>query len=235
MKGILDIQKELRGKGNRARVKASARYFKTGKGEYGEGDIFLGVSCPDQRNSAKSFVHLSLAELAELLHSPVHEFRFTALEVLVMQYEKGNQKRKEEIAKFYIKHAGRMNNWDLVDTSAPYILGRHLVNRDKKILYQFAVSCNLWKRRIAIISTSAFIHRGNFTDTFAIAELLLHDTHDLIHKAVGWMLREVGKRALADEEAFLRKHAHRMPRTMLRYAIEKFPRKKRLNYLRSRT
>ncbi len=232
MKSISDFKKELRKRGNLARAKASAGYFKTGKGEYGEGDVFLGVSCPNQRNIAKMFLHFSFSELEQLLNSPIHEHRFSALEVLVMQYERGNQVRKEEIAKFYVRHAERMNNWDLVDTSAPYILGDFLLPRNKKILYHFARSKNVWTRRIAIISTGAFIREGKFTDTLAIAVLLLHDTHDLIHKAVGWMLREVGKRSPVAEEVFLKEYAHKMSRTMLRSAIERFPKEKRRSYLR---
>ncbi len=228
---LKNFQKELRAKANPAKAKTFAGFFKTGRGEYGEGDVFLGITVPDQRKIAAKFPHLTLAELKELLRSRVHEHRFSALEVLVMQYEKATERRKGEIARFYIKNAKRVNNWDLVDTSAPYIPGNHLLNRSKKILYHFAKSSNVWKRRIAIISTHAFIRENRFDDTLALAALLLDDKHDLIHKAVGWMLREVGKRSLKTEENFLKQYAHRMPRTMLRYAIERFPQAKRMRYL----
>ncbi len=231
MYSVTDLKKELENKANPARAKVSAGYFKTGKGQYGEGDIFLGVTVPDQRNIAKKFLHCTFHDCEELLQSVVHEHRFCVLEILTRQFEKGNETQKEGIAKFYIKHAELVNNWDLVDTSASYILGDYLLHRDKKVLYTFAKSPNLWKRRIAIISTGAFIREGRFEDTLAIATLLLSDTHDLIHKAVGWMLREVGKRSSETEEEFLKQYARTMPRTMLRYAIEKFPHAKRVRYL----
>ena len=214
-----------------AKAKAAAWFFKTGEGQYGHGDAFLGVTVPEQRRIAKRFAALPQGELRTLLRSPVHECRLTALLILVRQYERGDASLRARIARFYLAHRARVNNWDLVDSSAPYILGRHLLDKDRAVLYRLARSRRLWDRRIAIIATAAFIRAGDYRDTLAIAKLLLADPHDLIHKAVGWMLREVGNRSLATEERFLKAHAARMPRTMLRYAIEKFHETKRAAYL----
>lgn len=216
---------------NPARAVVSAGYFKTGKGEYGEGDVFLGITVPLQRQLAKKYMDLSLPEIEQLLANPIHEFRFTALLILVEQYEKGSNKEQKTMAEFYLAHLKNVNNWDLVDTSASYILGDFLLNRDKKILYKLAVSPNIWERRVAIISTQYFIKYNHFEDTLKLAEMLLNDKHDLIHKAVGWMLREVGNKNKSAEIAFLDLHYQRMPRTMLRYAIEKFDDKTRQRYL----
>ena len=227
------VTNELRKLGTREKAKAKAvtRFFKTGEGEYGHGDIFFGVIVSEQRKLAKQYNALPFAEISLLLKSPVHECRLTALLILTLQFEKANSAERARIAKFYCAHGTRVNNWDLVDASAPYILGQHLLTQDRSILYRFARSKNLWERRIAIVATHAFIRVNQFDDTCAIAEILLTDRHDLIHKAVGWMLREVGKRSLSTEEKFLDQYAHIMPRTMLRYAIEKFPEQKRKTYM----
>jgi 3-methyladenine DNA glycosylase AlkD len=229
-----DLIADLRAASAPARAKTSAWFFKTGPGQYGEGDVFVGITVPVQRRIARMYRDLPLEELPELIASPVHEHRFTALEILVMKYERGDEQIKKAIVSFYLKHRRYINNWDLVDTSAPYILGDWLFARDKKVLHRFARSRNVWERRIAIISTLGFISRGRFDDTLAIAALLLSDTHDLIHKAAGWMLREVGKRSRETEEKFLKKHYKTMPRTMLRYALEHFPASKRTAYLKGR-
>jgi len=209
-------------------------FFKTGKGEYGEGDVFAGLKVPTQRKLAKEFKDLSLNDLKVLLSSPVHEERLIALFILVSKYEKGDEKEKEIIFLFYLKNKKSANNWDLVDLSAPKIVGKHLLHEDKSILLKLSESKNLWERRIAILSTYEFIRNGKFDTTLKIAGKLLNDKHDLIHKAVGWMLREVGKRNLAVEEKFLKNNYKKMPRTMLRYAIEKFPEAKRKKYLQGK-
>ena len=213
------------------RAKNLSRYFKSGKGQYGEGDLFLGIPVPQQRKVAKSYIGLALSDLQVLLNSKYHEHRLTALLILVSKYQKADSSGKKEVYDFYQKNLEQVNNWDLVDSSAPKIVGDYLVNKDRSILYNLAKSNNLWKRRVAILSTSAFIDDNDFEDALKISELLLHDEHDLIHKAVGWMLREIGKRDQGLEEQFLTKHCAQMPRTMLRYAIEKFDEKKRKIYL----
>lgn len=207
-------------------------FFKTGEGEYGEGDIFLGVTVPKTRAIAKKFVEISFPELKPSLKSKFHEERLAALLVLVEKFKKGAEKDKKEVFDFYLANRKGVNNWDLVDLSADKIVGEYLLERDKRILFDFAVSSDLWEKRIAIVSTFAFIKRNRFTETLKISELLLNDEHDLIHKAVGWMLREVGKRDQKTEETFLKKHYKKMPRTMLRYAIERFSENKRKAYLK---
>jgi 3-methyladenine DNA glycosylase AlkD len=189
---------------------------------------------PQSRQVAKKFNQLPLGEVRTLLYSRVHEERLVALLILAWTYSSASSSReKEEIVKFYLDHIKRVNNWDLVDLSAPNILGAHLVDRDgrRRLLYRLAGSENVWERRIAIVATHHFIRNGDFSDTLKIAEMLLQDRHDLIHKAVGWMLREVGKRDAADEEEFLEKHCSVMPRTMLRYAIERLSERKRRRYM----
>jgi len=208
------------------------RFFKTGPGQYGEGDIFLGVKVPQTRAVARQFSLFPLEETLSLLKSVVHEERLLALLLMVDQYSKGAESVRNKIYKSYLANTRHINNWDLVDLSAPQIVGAHLVERDRSILRKLAVSSSLWERRISVIATFHFIKNGDLTDTFVIAEKLLSDAHDLIHKAVGWMLRETGKRDMAAEEDFLRRHYKSMPRTMLRYAIERFPEKKRRAYLK---
>jgi 3-methyladenine DNA glycosylase AlkD len=225
------IKNEIKKAGDPVRAKLSAGYFKTGKGDYGEGDIFLGLSVPQQRLIARKYLELPLSDIQQLLKSKIHEHRFTALVIMVMKYKSAGKSEREKIYKLYLSNAKRINNWDLVDTSAPNIVGEHLVDKDRKILIKLAKSKNLWEKRIAVLSTFAFIRRDQYTEALYIAEILLQDKHDLIHKAVGWMLREVGKRSLNVEETFLKKHYKHMPRTALRYAIERMPRQKRLSYL----
>lgn len=212
------------------------RFFRTGPGEYGEGDKFLGLKVPTVRRVAREFRDLSLDEVSKLLKSKFHEERLLALVLLTNRFAKASEGERAKICKFYCGHLGFVNNWDLVDVSAPQILGRHLLERDRSLLYKLAKSKNLWKKRVAMVATFAFIREKQFDDTFEIAEILLEDSHDLIHKAVGWMLREAGKRDERRLRVFLDKHAARMPRTALRYAIEKFTPSQRAYYmgLRSR-
>lgn len=227
---LIELKKDLIKLANPEQAKNLQRFFKTGPGEYGEGDIFLGLKVPDQRKLAKRYQHLSLIEIQSLLDSKIHEHRLIGLFLLIQHYQ--HSSKKSELANFYLDNTRNINNWDLVDLSAPKILGEHLLNLDKKVLYQLAHSKNLWERRIAILSTFTFIRQSKFDDALKIAELLLLDHEDLIHKAVGWMLREIGKKDQAVEEQFLQQHYRTMPRTMLRYAIEKFPEQKRQFYLK---
>lgn len=226
-----EIIEELKKLSNPEIAEHSQRFFKTGAGEYGESDVFLGIRVPNIRETAKKFNCLSLEETEKLLHSTYHEARFCALVILVYTFQKGNEEVQKNIYECYISNTKYINNWDLVDTSAHHIAGPFLYNRDRKLLYTFAKSKNLWERRIAIMSTLHFIRQDDFADTLSIARLLLKDPHDLIHKADGWMLREVGNRDHKAEEAFLEQHIQDMPRTMVRYAIEKFPEAKRKKYL----
>ena len=231
MKAV-EVRKELKSMADPDKAAILQRYFKTGLGQYGEGDIFIGVMVPQSRKVAKKFSQLQLVEVKMLLYSHIHEERLVALLILVWRYSSAlsSREEKEEIVKFYLDNIKQVNNWDLVDLSAPNILGAHLIDRDRMLLYRLARSENVWERRIAILATYHFIRNGDFSDTLKIAEMLLQDRHDLIHKAAGWMLREVGKRDVASEEAFLEKHRSVMPRTMLRYAIERLPESKRRRY-----
>ncbi len=231
MSNFSDIKKELRAKANKEKVSVYQRFFKTGLGQYGEGDKFLGVTVPNIHIVAKKFSSTTFDDIKKLLGSAYHEERLTALFILVGQFEKGDEKCHKKIFTFYLKNRKGINNWDLVDSSAYKIVGAHLANKPKGILYKYARSRNLWDRRIAIVSTFHFIRQNSFCDTIAIAEILLNDKHDLIHKAVGWMLREVGKRDVKILEKFLEKHHKKMPRTMLRYSIEKFSEAQRKKYL----
>lgn len=229
------IDQDLQSLANPQKAKILQGFFKTGPGQYGEGDIFLGIIVPEQRKVAKKHIDLSLPEIQNLLDSKIHEYRLTALFILVDKYKKADHNGKKEIVNFYLKNASEnnINNWDLVDLSAPNIVGDFLLDNDRKILYNLAKSKDLWEKRIAILSTFAFIRKGDFSDTLKISEILLNDKHDLIHKAVGWMLREVGKKDQKVLEEFLDKHCRVMPRTMLRYAIEKFDEEKRKTYLKT--
>jgi len=210
----------------------SQRFFKTGKGEYGEGDKFLGIRVPIIRKCVREYGAISLEDTRELLKSDFHEARLLALLILVAKYSSANRSSEQHaIYRTYLSHSKFINNWDLVDSSAEHIVGVHLFSKDKKPIYRLVRSKSLWERRIGVMATFYFIKRESFSDTLAIAELLLHDQEDLIHKAVGWMLREVGKRNQNVEERFLVKHYKEMPRTMLRYAIEKLPEMERLAYL----
>jgi 3-methyladenine DNA glycosylase AlkD len=206
-------------------------FFKTGEGEYGEGDLFLGVRVPDQRRIAKKYRNLPLTDVLELLQSEIHEHRLTALFILTEQFKKGDEEVRRRIVDLYLSNTASVNNWDLVDSSAHKILGAWLVDKTRDVLYELAESENLWERRISIISTFAFIKRGGLVDALALAEALVDDEHDLIHKASGWVLREVGKKDQSVLEKFLLKHYKTMPRTMLRYAIERLPEERRRFYM----
>jgi len=222
----------LRGYADKSDAEFLRRYFKTGPGQYGEGDRFIGVRVPATRRVARRFCNLPLAETLVLLRSAIHEERLLALIILTEQYLRGAPEEQEEIYREYLNHTRFINNWDLVDTSAERIVGAHLRERSRRPLYRLARSKLLWERRIAVMATFHFIRNGEFGETVKIAGMLLADPEDLIHKAAGWMLREVGKRDRDVEESFLREHYRRMPRTMLRYAIEKFPEDLRRRYLR---
>ncbi len=227
-----DIVRQLRSLGREEKARGLRRYFKTGPGEYGEGDVFVGLMVPTLRRLAKEHEALPLPDVLSLLHSPVHEARMLSLLILCRQYSRAEAPLREEIYRAYLENTRFINNWDLVDASCREILGAHLEKRGRQRLYALAASTLVWERRMAIIATGHFIGLGDFSDTLEIARLLLSDEEDLIHKAVGWMLREVGKRDRPVEEGFLQTHCKRMPRTMLRYAIERFPEDLRKGYLR---
>lgn len=231
---LIALKKELQNLGTAEKAKSSAWFFKTGPGEYGEGDIFIGLTVPEQRRVAARYSWLSLQDLESLLHSREHEFRLTALLILVQQYKKGDEKTKKKIHTLYLKNTQWVNNWDLVDGSAEYLVGDFVrTTKNTTLLKKLALSRSLWERRISIVATFAYLKAGDPTKTFAIAETLLTDTHDLIHKATGWLLREAGKRCGEDcEKNFLQKHYKKMPRTMLRYAIERFSPALRARYLK---
>jgi 3-methyladenine DNA glycosylase AlkD len=228
------IERRLRALGDPDRAKHSLRFFRTGPGEYGEGDRFLGLTVPIIRAEARTFKDAPLEALEALLQSPWHEARLTALVILVGRHEHGDEKEREAIHRLYLRNTHRINNWDLVDCSAAQIVGAHLGDGNRSLLARLARSSSLWERRIAMIATFEFIRHNDFADALRIAAILVGDAHDLIHKACGWMLREIGKRDRAAEEKFLRKYASRMPRTMLRYAIERFPERLRKQYLAGR-
>ena len=226
------LMSELIHLANPAKAKLLAGFFKTGPGQYGAGDKFLGIMVPQQRELVKKYYReITVAETEELLHSLYHEARLTALLILVAKFKRADKKEQKQIFQIYLKNTKFINNWDLVDLSAPNIVGAWLFGKDRAVLHKLAHSPDLWKKRIAVLATFYFIREKDFTDALQIAKILLPDEHDLIHKAVGWMLREIGKRDITAEEVFLKKHAAIMPRTMLRYAIEKFPETKRKKYL----
>jgi len=229
---INDIEREIKKHADPKRAKSSLWFFKTRKGEYGEGDVFLGINNPTARKIAKEFSSLAINDLSKVIKSKFHEERLIALLILVSKFQKTDEENRRKIYNFYLKHTRYINNWDLVDLSAYKIVGAYLEDKDKKILYELAKSKSIWERRIAILSTFHYIGQGNSREALKIAEILLNDKHDLIHKAVGWMLREIGKCCGEEiEEKFLRKYYKIMPRTMLRYAIERFGEKKRKFYL----
>jgi len=244
MLDISQLKKDLQQLANPKQAALLQRFFKTGPGEYGEGDIFLGIKVPVQREAMKKYKDLPLADIQKLLKSKIHEHRLVALFILVDQYKSAGDvinlpggairesRLQRKIFEFYLKNTKNINNWDLVDLSAPNIVGNYLLERPRDILYKLARSKNLWERRISVLACFAFIRYNDFKDALKIFKILLNDNHDLIHKAVGWMLREIGKRDQKVEEEFLKKHVKQMPRTMLRYAIERFPERKRKFYLK---
>ncbi len=225
------LRSTLRALSNPEIAAHSQRFFKTGKGEYGEGDVFLGIRVPKLRVAAKQFEHLTLPQVSKSLKSRFHEERLCAVLILVRKYERGDEGVRDEVFRMYLDHTKYVNNWDLVDSSAHKIVGPHLSSRSHDLLFELAESSSLWERRIAIISTLYFIKQDKYEPTLLVSEMLLDDPEDLIHKAVGWMLREVGNRNPALERSFLQDRYKRMPRTMLRYAIEKFPKAERKRYL----
>lgn len=226
-----DIKQALEKLADPLRATNSARFFKTGPGQYGEGDKFIGVTVPDQRKVAKKFRQAPMSEVIDLLQSPVHEHRLTALFIMVDQYRRGDEQIKKQIASLYHKNRAYVNNWDLVDSSAPYIIGDYLINHSPNVLFRLASSKSIWDRRMAVISTFAFIKENQFDLTLKIADMLLNDKEDLIHKAVGWALREVGKKDTQKLLDFLDHHANKMPRTALRYALEKLDAKSKQHYM----
>jgi len=228
---LAGIRAELQLLADPVRATHSLRFFKTGPGQYGEGDKFLGLTVPQMRKLVRKYHSLDDDDALELLASPWHEERLVALLLLVDGYKRGDEERRQRIHRAYLANARWINNWDLVDASAEHVVGPHLDAREIALLERLARSKNIWERRIAIVSTFHFIKRDEFRPTLRIATMLLTDSHDLIHKAVGWMLREVGKRDRKTLDLFLKKHYRRMPRTMLRYAIERHPERTRKQYL----
>ncbi|MBT3395320.1 DNA alkylation repair protein [archaeon] len=223
---------ELKLQKNPEKAKILSRFFKTGKGEYAEGDKFLGIIVPIQRKIAKKYYSLTLEQLQQLLDSTIHEHRFTALVILINKYNGANSQEKERIVNFYIDNFHNISNWDLVDISCPNIIGDYFLNKPKRKLYEWSDSNHLWTKRISIVSTLKLIKNNQFQPTLDLAEKFIEDTHDLIHKASGWMLRELGKRNQEVLESFLNKHSKRMPRTMLRYSIERLSPSKRQKYMK---
>ena len=228
---MASIRQALKDLATPVRAERSKSFFKTGAGEYGEGDVFIGISVPDLRKVAAAYRTLSLTEVDTLLHSQIHEERLLSLYILVLQFQQGDAQVKKEVYHHYLKHRKQVNNWDLVDCSAAYIVGVYLFERDRTILNEMIVSSNLWERRIAMVSTHYFIRQQDFHTTLSLAQKLLDDPHDLLHKASGWMLREVGKQDEKHLRTFLDQHATKMPRTMLRYSLEKLDKKARQHYM----
>ncbi len=231
---IKDIRSDLKRLADRNRATILQRFFKTGPGEYGEGDKFIGVRVPDIRKIASKHRSAPRRDVLRLLNSAIHEERLLAILLLVRAFSEGDEEKQKEIYDLYLENTGFINSWDLVDVSAEHIVGAYLFNKSRKPLYKLVRSDLLWEKRISVMSTFHFIRRDEFDETIRIAKILLFDSEDLIQKAVGWMLREVGKRHLETEEAFLKAHYRNMPRTMLRYAIEKFPESKRQRYLKGK-
>lgn len=228
------IKKTLARYSNKKKAKILQSFFKTGSGEYAEGDIFIGITTPQIRKLAEKYQNINLAIIKKLLKSSIHEERLLALIIIGLKFKETTLKNKAKIYKLYLQNTCYINNWDLVDLTAANIVGFYLLDKNRNILYQLAKSKNLWEKRIAIVSTLCFIKNDQFSDTLRIAKILLFDKEDLIHKAVGWMLREVGKRDQSIEERFLSKYCQIMPRTMLRYAIERFSEPKRQSYLKQK-
>lgn len=232
MRTATDVKKELQRHASREKAATYQRFFKTGPGQYGEGDVFIGLTVPEQRKVAKQFQELPVKEIVKLLESDVHEHRMTALIIMTMQFTAGNDTKKKEIYDTYIARREHINNWDLIDITTPRIVGEYLLDKPRDILYTLAKG-GLWEKRIAILATFTFMKRGEKEDVLRLAEMYLPERDDLTHKATGWMLRELGKRVGEDElETFLQKHYDNIPRTTLRYAIERFPEPKRKRYLK---
>ncbi len=231
---LKEIIKELNILASPQKAKICSWFFKTGKGEYGEGDVFIGCTVPEMRKVSKKYKEINLTDLEKLLRDKIHEYRFTALLILVIKYKKADTKEKNKIVNFYLRNKKWINNWDLVDTSAPHILGNWLIENQKKhsLFYKLVNSKSLWDRRVAIVSTLAFIRTQQFNHTLKLAKILLNDKEDLIHKAVGWMLREIGKKSEPTLVDFLNKNYKNMPRTMLRYSIERLGEVLRQKYLK---
>lgn len=232
MRSAFQVQRKFRKLADPEKAILCQRFFKTGKGQYGEGDCFLGIPMPEIRKFATACAGLPLTEILKILKSRWHEERLLAVLLLMFCFQRAAARDREKIFNSYLRSTRFINNWDLIDITAPHVVGAYLQDRPRQVLYQLAKSDSLWERRIAILATFHFIRQGDYADTLKISKALLNDPHDLIHKAVGWLLREVGKRDLKTAEAFLQKHSRRMPRTMLRYAIEKFSAVKRKFYLR---
>lgn len=231
---INELKKEIEKASDKEKAKIYQRFFKTGKNEYGGGDVFLGITTPKMKEISKKYSDLSLIEIEKMLSSKIHEHRSCALSILIKKFQNANEKEKKEIFDLYLKNAqlNRINNWDLVDCSADKIIGEYLLDKNIEILKKLAKSGNLWEKRIAMISTFQFIKNERHKEALEIAEILVYEKHDLLQKAVGWMLRELGKRVNQEkEEEFLKKYYKTMPRTMLRYAIERFDDKKRKFYM----
>ena len=226
------IEQRLRSLASREKAVVLQSFFKTGPGQYGEGDVFFGIPVPQLRKLARECTNTTLADSIKLLKSPVHEQRLLALLLLIQAFSRGDDCLRDQIFKLYLEHRRYVNNWDLVDLSAPHIVGKYLHDKRRDVLYRMARSRNLWERRISVMSTLYFIRQNRFSDTLRLSRILLQDEHDLIQKAVGWMLREVGKRNVEAEKRFLAAHYRKMPRTMLRYAIERFPKTTRIRYLK---
>ena len=229
---LKEILKELKSLADAKKAKDLMRFFKTGPGEYGEGDIFRGITMPQLRQIAKRHQDIEIDQTLELLHSKYHEDRMLALIIWTMKFPRSSPSEQKKLYRLYISSSEYINNWDLIDVACPQIVGGYLIDKDRKPLYKLAQSKNLWENRMAVLATFTFIKNGDFADNFAISDILLNHQHDLIHKAVGWMLREIGKRDHKAEEEFLKPRYNRMPRTMLRYAIEKFEEDKRQKYLK---
>lgn len=235
LRRLTDLKNELKKHANPQRALVSKSFFKTGKGEYGEGDVFLGLAVPDQRKIAKEFKTLPLSDVQKLLKSKIHEERFVALVLLVMRYQSGDESVKKDIFERYLSMSKWINNWDLVDTSAPQIVGDYCWRtKDRQTLKNLIKSSDLWERRIGVLATLTFIRQGDVKLTLELSQKLLNDPHDLIHKAVGWMLREAEPRSPQEVKKFLDLHAARMPRIMLRYAIEKFSAPERSKLMRKK-
>lgn len=228
---LTQLKKELNRIADPNRARGESRYFKTGRGEYGEGDLFLGIKTSEERKLAKKYSEMSFEGVKYLISSKFHDYRSIALIILINKYKKADEQLKKKIFNFYLANTKHINNWDLVDISADHIIGDYLLDKNRSVLYKLAKSKSLWERRISVLATFRFIKENDFKDSLKIAEILLNDEHDLIHKAVGWMLREVGKKDQKVEEKFLDKYHKVMPRTMLRYSIEKFSDSKRKYYM----